>query len=94
MFIYVCHTDAGTFVLEPQFSGDVWHLSTDDVDWHLSIDGRYLASFPTASEAARSIGESGVAGVINSALLPPPDLAEWVMQWCTLRKTHAASGGN
>jgi hypothetical protein len=85
MFIYLCHTDAGTFVLEPQFRRDV--------DWHLSLDGRYLASFPTASQAARSIGESGVAGVSNSALLPPPDLTAWVMRWCAPRRqTHAISG--
>ena len=77
MFIYVCHTDAGTFVLEPHF-GEV-------VDWHLSLDGRYLVSFRTASEAARSIEEQGVAGITNSALLPPPDLAAWRMQWCPPR---------
>ena len=86
MFIYLCHTDAGTFVLEPQFSGDVdWHLSIDDIGWHLLLDGRYLASFPTASEAARSIEENGAAGISDPALLPPPDLAAWVMQWCTPR---------
>jgi hypothetical protein len=77
MFIYVCHTDAGTFVLEPHF-GEV-------VEWNLSLDGRHLNSFRTASEAARSLEESGVGGISNPTLLPPSDLSAWVMQWCTPR---------
>jgi hypothetical protein len=85
MFIYVCHTGAGTFVLEPHFG--------EAVAWHLSLDGRYLASFHTASDAVKSIEEHGAAGIINRALLPTTDLSAWRLQWCAPRINEPGNSG-